>query len=196
MKSVTKCVNLMIALTVANSSAHARPLVTEYTIKANWQAAVNNNYSTVDFTGFPEGTFITTQYSSLGVTFTDGNDSIGLTGSFIDDGAGLEGNNIIQVSFSAPISWIAADYPGELKIKLYNQGSLIYTSSNFGFGGVGFFAGLVLTNASFDAAVILKASGDDTSIDNLFFGPPIPGPGPLALLGIAALMPNWRRRRI
>ena len=195
MKTVMIYGTLMLA-SVGNPSVLARPLVTEYTNKANWQTAVNNNYSTVDFVGYPQGMFVTNQYQSLGILFTDGNDSIDLSQTlFLDDGAGLEGNNIFHVSFTTPINWIAADYPGKLKIKLYNQGNLIYTSSDFGFGGVGFFAGLV-TTAPFDAAVINDPERDDVLIDNLFFGPPIPSPGPLALLGIAALLPNWRRRRI
>jgi len=185
---------ILSALAWFPSHALARPSVTEYTNKANWQAAVNSNFTTVDLTGFPQGTFVTSQYSDLGVTFTDGNDSIYHTASFIDDGVGLEGNNIIHLSFSVPMNWIAIDFPGMANIKLLNQGNLIYTSNDFGSQLLGNFAGLVST-APFDGAIPYKSSGDDVSIDNLFFGPPIPVPGSLALLGIAALMPTRRKRR-
>ena len=193
MKTVMIYGTLMLTL-VANTPALARPLVTEYTSKANWQAAVGNNYSTVDFVGFPDGMFVTNQYASLGVIFSDGNDSIHLSSSFIDDGAGLEGNNIIHLSFTASTSWIAADFPGMLKMKLYNQGNLIYTSSDFGIGGVGFFAGLV-TTAPFDAADIYKGAGGDVVVDNLFFGPPVPGPAGLTVLALAGLLPTRCGRR-
>lgn len=189
-----KCItgSLAICLSVG-MPAHTFATVTEYTNKPAWQSTVGNNYSSIYFTGYPNNTFITTQYSSLGIVFTDGNDSIQLTPSFITDGAGLTGNNIIHISFSAPMFWIGADFPDALEISLYNQSSLIYTSGKFGGGGVGFFGGLVSTNP-FDSVVLLKPAGGDVSIDNLHFGPPIPAPGALALLGAACFFGRRRRR--
>jgi len=77
--------------------------------------------------------------------------------------------------------------------RLYNQGQLIYTSGIFGGGGVGWFGGLISTQP-FDAAVIIDPLGY-VFIDDLHFGPPIPGPGALALLGAAALFAQRRRKR-
>ena len=74
------------ALTCASVlPAHAG--VTEFTDRAEWEAAVGV-FSTIDFTQFPQGTIITDQYQDLGVLFTDGNDSIFFSNGFPNDGAG------------------------------------------------------------------------------------------------------------
>ena len=78
--------------------------VFEFTDKAEWLAAVGD-FSTVDFTGFPHGTFITNQYTDLGLVFTDGNDSIFFNPSFVNDEWGLDGNPDIGIAFHQPQHW-------------------------------------------------------------------------------------------
>ncbi|MCZ6735484.1 MAG: hypothetical protein O7C65_06815 [Planctomycetota bacterium] len=162
--------------------------VEEFTNKDEWIAAVGR-FTTIDFTGFPQGTFITDQYADLGILFTDGNDSIAFAGSFINDGVGLDGNGDISVSFDTPQAWIGVDFPGFLTIELFSAGNLIHTAE-FGSAGAGNFGGLI-SSKLFDAAVLIDPL-DQVAIDDLHFG--VPAPGALWLLGVAALLPRRRRR--
>ena len=165
--------------------------VIEFTDKDEWIAAVGE-FTTIDFTGFEVGTFITDQYADLGILFTDGNDTIHHTGSFVNDGAGLDGNGDIAVAFDTPQLWIGVDFPGFLDIELYYQGKLFHTGV-FGFGGVGNFGGLLSTQP-FDAAVLAEVGGFEAAIDDLHFG--VPAPGSFALLALGALTQRRRRREI
>lgn len=139
------------------------------------------------------------QTADLGVLFADGNDIISCCSEVIypEDGAGLDGNGNITLLFDAPQSWIAADFPGGLRIELYRGGELIYTSSVFGISkkSAGHFAGLV-SSAHFDMAVLMDVPVDfEAEIDNLYFG--VPAPGALWMLGFAAVCsgPRGRRKR-
>ncbi len=161
----------------------------EFTDKEEWIAAVGR-FTTIDFTGFPDGTFITDQYADLGILFTDGNDNIFLNdGAFPNDGAGLDGNGDISVAFDTPQAWIGVDFPGFLTIELYTEGRLFFTSNLWG-GGVGNFLGLI-SSELFDAAVLIDPL-DQAAIDDLHFG--VPAPSALWLLAVAALLPRRRRR--
>ena len=165
--------------------------VEEFTNKDEWIAAVGR-FTTIDFTGFPDGTFITDQYADLGILFTDGNDSIFLNdGAFPNDGAGLDGNGNISVSFDTPQAWIGVDFPGVLQIELFSSGRLFYTSSIAGGGGAGFFFGLI-SSELFDAAVLIDPVDGAVFIDDVHFG--VPAPSALWLLAVAAFMPRRRRR--
>ena len=166
--------------------------VVEFFDRDEWVKAVGEgNFLTVDFTGFPDGIFITDQYADLGILFTDGNDSIFLNdGAFPNDGAGLDGFGNISVSFDTPQAWIGVDFPGFLSIELFSGGRLFYTSSIAGGGGVGFFFGLI-SSELFDAAGLIDPGGD-AFIDDLHFG--VPAPGAIWLLALAGLLPRRRRR--
>ncbi|MCH8150742.1 MAG: hypothetical protein IH830_00030 [Planctomycetes bacterium] len=166
--------------------------VEEFTDKAEWISAVGR-FTTIGFTGFPDGTFITDQYADLGVLFVGGNENIFLNDfAFPNDGAGLDdgGFTPIAVSFDTPQAWIAVDFPGLIQFELFSGGNLIYTSSEFGIGGVGKFAGLVSTEL-FDLAVMSDRSGVDVVIDDLHFG--VPAPSVLALLALGGLYSARRR---
>ncbi len=147
----------------------------------------------MDFVGFDHGTFITGQYAHLGVNFVDGNDSIFLNDVFLNDGAGLDGNGDITLTFDKPQFWIGADFPGALRIELFLEGALIYSSGIFGIGGKGFFAGL-LSSEPFDAAIVMDQAGE-AAIDDLHFGT-IPAPGALWLIGLGAARLSPRRRHV
>ncbi len=132
-----------------------------------WFANVTN-IKTADFTGFAPGTFITDQYADLGVIFTDGNDAIHESESFVNDGWGLDGNDAIHLSFDEPQRFIAADYPGLVVIELFRDGRLIYTADDFPLGGAGHFAGLI-SPLPFDTVIVTDPFGE-VEIDDLHFG--------------------------
>ena len=180
------CVLCAIPLTL---SAHAG--VQEFTDKDEWIDAVGE-FTTIGFTEFPNGTFVTDQYADLGILFTDGNDIIVCCGkeTFPEDGAGLDGNGDIAVAFDTPQLWIGADFPGLLRIELYQDGRLFYVSDDYGQNPVGNFVGL-LSNEPFDAALLIDAAGE-AEIDDLHFG--VPAPGTLPLLALGALGTRRRRR--
>ena len=166
--------------------------VIEFTDKDEWIDAVGQ-FTTIDFTGFPEGTFITDQYADLGVLFTDGNDTISVNDGFLNDGSGLRGSDTITIAFDSPQAYIAVDYPGGMKIELFSQGRLIYTSSDFGLGGAGNFAGLLSTDL-FDGALLYDWIAGSVFIDDLHFG--VPASGALPLLALGALTQRRRRQQI
>jgi hypothetical protein len=173
---------------------HANAAVVEYEQKSAWVSAVAD-YTTINFTGYPANTIITTQYAFLGTIFTDETDRINLSSNaYPNDGAGLYGAlNEIHIAFSEPMTHIAVEFPGTVQYRLYWKGQLTYSSSVFVHVGAGFFAGLV-SDQPFDAAVILDPGGD-VFIDDLHFGPPIPTPGALALLALP-LLARWNRLRV
>ena len=166
--------------------------ITEYEDKDEWEAAAGS-WSTADFTGFPMGTPIDEQYAFLGVHFVDGYDFVLCCNfeTFPQDGAGLDGNELIDLVFDAPMYSIAADFPGTLRIDLYHEGQFFYRSSEFGIGGYGNFGGLVSTEP-IDRAMIWDYD-HNVVLDDLHFGPPIPAPSALMLIGGALLVARRRR---
>lgn len=167
--------------------------VLEFTDRAAWFAAAGQ-VTTIGFTDFPHGTHLTTQYDELGVLFTDGLDVVLCCDDhvFPNDGAGLNSVGSTTLAFTTPQNSIAVDFPGDVQFRLFSGGALIYTSSPFGFGGIGNFAGLISSQA-FDVALISCPVGGDAFIDDLHFG--VPAPGALWLLGAAAFAPPGRKRR-
>ena len=188
--------SFVITLVVASAFAftqQASATVTTFTNTANWQA-VAGPYSTITFTELPAGTWITEQYAPLGVHFTDGSDQINHNNNAYVDGYGLNGAfDETTLQFDTAMTTIALDFPGGVKIKLYSAGNLIYTSPDFGGSGFGLFAGLISTQP-FDKAFIYDPAGG-LFVDNLYFGPPVPGPAGLTVLALGGLLPSRRRRR-
>jgi hypothetical protein len=166
--------------------------VVEYDEKDEWEAAAGA-FSTADFTGFPDNTPIDEQYAYLGVHFVDGYDFVVLGSSFPNDGAGLDGNELVDLVFDAPMYWIAADFPGTLTIDLYYEGEFFYQSNYFGGSGIGWFGGLVSTEP-FDRAVIWDFD-EQVNLDDLHFGPPIAAPSVLSIVGAGFLTARRRRRQ-
>ncbi|MCH8150793.1 MAG: hypothetical protein IH830_00285 [Planctomycetes bacterium] len=165
--------------------------VIEFTDPLEWQAAVGP-FTTIDFTGFPDGTPITDQYADLGVLFVGGNEHIFLSeNAFPNDGAGLNSAFAdIVTQFDTPQLWIAVDFPGLIQFELFSGGELIYTSSVFD-DILGPFAGLLSTEP-FDMVALDGPAGLTVNIDDLFFG--VPGPGGLPLLALGSLFSTRRRR--
>ena len=168
--------------------------IVEYRDKEEWEAAAGS-WSTADFTGFPMGTPIDEQYAYLGVHFVDGYDFVLCCDCqlFPQDGAGLDGNELIDLIIDVPMYSMAADFPGFLGFDLYFGGEFFYKSSEFGIGGYGNFGGLVSTQP-FDRVVIWEyGTHPNVVVDDLHFGPPIPAPSALCTLS-AALLAARRHR--
>ena len=176
-----------ILTSLAVGSAHGG--VIEFIEKEEWIAAVGG-FTTIDFTGFEDGEFITEQYADLGVHF-DGTDLFFFNPSFVNDSWGVNGNGSAYVSFDTPQAYIGFDYPGFLRIDLYSEGRLFFQSEILPGGGLGNFKGLVSTEL-FDAVRLVDPTGV-AEIDDMHFG--IPGPSGLYVLAIAALRSPRRCRR-
>jgi MYXO-CTERM domain-containing protein len=173
-------------------SPHSLAGVTEYTVQEEWEAAVNNVFTTLDFV-LPDSTIIGEEYADLGVHFLDGNTHVsGNQGANPNDGFGAIGEEgPIHLIFDQPQAWIAVEFPGLIQsIELFSAGQLIYTSNSFfGFPTVDLFGGLISTQ-HFDEVFI---HGNLTVfLDDLHFG--VPGPGALPLLALGGVG-GWRRRR-
>jgi len=177
----------IVALSAASGESRAE--IIEFTDKAEWEAAAGA-FTTIDFTGFDSGTIITTQYIDLGIVFADGDDTIH-PGDYFLDGWGLAGHEATDALFTTAMNVLAADFPGSLIIELYAGGELLYSN---GFGGPGdvHFAGIVSTDP-FDQVVLHRENYDFVFIDDLHFGPPIPGAPVVVPLVLAAV--TKRRRR-
>lgn len=190
--SITKFVITIIVLIAVSGNATAT--VVEYVNKAAWQNDAVL-FTTIRFNDFPDGTIITDQYATLGVTVTTPTTFIlNLPTAFPNDGFGLV-NPIgqgIGLTFSQPMKALAVDYPGIMQITLYSGGNLIFAGPASSGGGSGFFAG-VISDVPFDAALLNNPTVGVVNIDDLYFGPPIPGPGVLGVFVVAAVVVRRRR---
>jgi hypothetical protein len=98
------------------------------------------------------------------------------------------------MEFTAAQYWIGVTYPGVMGFQLYFQEQHIFTSGLFDDGGTpGAFAGLLSTEP-FDR-VVLANTFPEVNIGDLYFGPPIPAPGALAVFAVIAITSPRRRRR-
>jgi hypothetical protein len=182
-----------LALHIA-SSALADVIV--FTDVADWQSAAPGSFGTITFTELPAGTFVTDQYvDSYGIAFTDGLDVIDFAPyAYPTDEFVLRGVGDIDLAFSTPQFWLGVDYPGDVTIELYDSGELIFSSAGMlPGGGTGFFGGIISTDP-FDSVVLRDPIDGLVFIDNLHFGPPIPAPGALGVLTVAAIILPRRHR--
>jgi hypothetical protein len=164
--------------------------VTEFTNKNAWQSAAGS-FTTITFQEVPVGTVVTDQYDFLGIQFTPG--QVAESSIYVNDNVGLVNGVPISFTFDQPRQSVAFDYPGSLQIKLFSAGELIYTSSIFGVGGLGFFAGISSTQ-SFDTVMFSHGFGPPADVDDLHFGATVPAPASaILLIGLAAC--GRRRRR-
>ncbi len=167
--------------------------VTKYTIQFDPWAQAAGSYSTITFAEFGS-TAITTQYAPLGVNFTGPDLNFSYqSDNFPQDGWGLDGNSIIELTFDKPIHAIAFHFPASLLVNLWSGNQIFYTtefagSVNQRFGGL-------YSDEPFDRIWFRgDASGTGQAfLDNLYFST-IPTPGAGALLAIG-LLGGPRRRR-
>ena len=177
-------------ISICSLFADARADITTSFNDAQWQSFVGE-FSTIDFTGFANGTPISTQYAPLGVTFT-GPSFIAAGTTFVNDEWGLHGPSGLHLYFDQPQSWIAVHHAGNAFFKLYAHGELIGNGGYNPVGGLGSFVGVASTVA-FDEVIITKPlrAGTHIFVDDLHWG--VPTPGVLGLLGIAGLFSRRRR---
>ncbi|HRQ76792.1 MAG TPA: hypothetical protein PK098_12830 [Phycisphaerales bacterium] len=176
--------------------AAADGAVVQYTNKSAWQNAVGA-YTTIDFVGGQDGFPILPMHSTdLGVTFTG--QQLGYfhsSGLMPNDGEGIRGSlNDIWVAFDTPQKYIAAEFPGGLRIALYSGETLLYTSSYVVGGGGGLFIGLI-SDVAFDKALLYRpAPTSNVYIDDIHFGVPAPGALGVFALVVFASRGRWRTR--
>ena len=189
---------LLVALALLSAPPPVHGDVIEFHDRDAWIAAVGE-FTTIGFTEFPSGTFLSNHYAELGVVFSDGNDITRCCGHFEtwpNDGAGLDGNGNIRLAFSEPQAWIAADFPGGLRINLFRDGLLIHSSGIFGPGGIGNFGGLI-SSELFDSAVLKDVPANfQAEIDDLHFGVPacpgdVDGDGMVGVPDLLLLLAAW-----
>ena len=182
-----KCLTVSSALALV-ASAHASFTV----IKGidNWNAAVGP-CTTLDFV-FPTPQIMGDQYASVGAVFPEGNEFAYLEDDpdlFQQDGWGCTAyDGGIDITFLWPQYAIGAWFPGDLKVKLYWQDQLIYTSPALGTPLVDYQYGGVLSSQPFDRIVFYDAG---VFVDDILF---VPGPGAVGLLALAGAAAGRRRR--
>lgn len=163
---------------------------------AGWQSAASA-YTTCSFTEFPHNTYITDQYASLGVLFTNPGPNVVHAGDFQGfplDGFGIDGNGGIELTFSEPAFAVSAHGPDLWMLKAYLGQSLVYASP-WHLPTAGGFAGFVSTTP-FDRVQFVGINGgsiDDIYVDNIYFST-VPSPPAIAALTIGALARGRRRR--
>lgn len=183
------------ALTLAMTSPGA---VTVHDSFPQWSADAGT-FTTITFGEIPVFSNVTDQYASLGVLFTDSgpNKTLGFDPVvFPQDGYGLNGGAMIELTLLSPALGIAAHFPGFLRFRLYWGESLIYASPLVGASGYANFRGYI-SDSLFDRVELLGIPNDPMDIiglDNLYISfVPVPAPG--AALGLLALAACGGRRR-
>jgi hypothetical protein len=183
---------IALMCSVAFAAQPALAGVTKYTIQFDPWAEAAGSYSTITFAEFGS-TAITNQYAPLGVNFTGPDLNFSYqSDNFPQDGWGLDGNSIIELTFDKPINAIAFHFPASLVVNLWSGGQIFHTSDFAGsinqkFGGL-------YSDQAFDR-VWFRGGFSQTSqayLDNLYFST-IPTPGALGLLGLWGLRRARRR---
>ena len=154
-------------------------------------------FSTVAFTGLPEGTQVTEQYASQGIHFHlppwgTGNLVQASEVMYPQDGWGLLGAEVIKMTFDTPMSAFAAYFPGSAEFEFYSGATFLY--SRLRPGDINSFAGFT-SSQSFDR-VMMRADvpvNFGVFADNVYFSP-VPAPSVLALAAVAGCMRGARRR--
>ena len=182
----------MLALHVAENQTIA--VITTYTNKQQWQTAVGD-FTQITFQELPPATWVSDQYAHLGITFdlTSSNFSqIQTSSAFANDGVGLNSFGPYDVPwprllFTNLTYAVACDNPASFaNFWLYHQGIQIGNATVVSGSP---FKGIISTVPCDEVRYMPKL------IDDLYFGPPIPAPGVLALLGLAACIVRLGRRR-
>ncbi len=159
-----------------------------------WAQAAGS-YSTITFAEFG-ATPITTQYAPLGVNFTgsDLNNAYFSADNFPQDGWGLDGNSIIELTLDQPIHAMAWHFPATLFVNLWSGNQILY-SDFFGDSSGQDFAGLY-SEQTFDRVWLRGgvAEFDQVFLDNLYFST-IPAPGATGLLVMLGCLRRRRRRK-
>jgi hypothetical protein len=169
--------------------------VQEFTERAAWESAAGA-YSTIDFTGYPLWTELTTQYTkSHGVTFTQPAFIFNSVG-YLNDEWGAIAYLQTRIAFDIPRCAVAIDGTSFQSFRLFRNGQLMYNSQLFG-PHLGYFGGLVSEFSFDEVEIYTEGPPFETHVvmDDLLIGQPIPAPGAIGAFALAALIGRRRRRR-
>jgi len=154
-----------------------------------WFAAANTEVTEIDFTGFAFGTPITDQYADVGLLL-DPWANIYQSGNLHNDGWGVHADAVpggrFQAVLDAPRYAFAASWSGS-DAPIFRMGEEVVAMSDDYGGSPWLFVGYI-SDEPFDSVEFWITP----SVDNIWFGAPVPAPGALTLvltIGIA------RRRR-
>jgi len=140
----------------------------DYRDLPSFKAAAGGKLATITFTEVPVGTTVTNHYLNVHTVFTDGDDVTLEDANFVTDNVGVKGDGRVHLRLTQPATAIGSDYPGALTIELWDHqgGTLLYTSSDFGGSGSGFFGGVV-ANTPFSFVVLRDWVDDRVFMDNI-----------------------------
>lgn len=195
-----------------SGSAAAAPI--PFTDRGLYLAAAGSQ-TEVDFDELPPLTTITNQYAGLGVTFTDGNDALGVgvgNSPADDDSGGLMGalsigpDMGITFVLSAPRASVGLSFgPTYGFLGDGNQVSFFSGQTTvWAFSGLSAFAGIISNDLPIDRVLIepLLDIGEPAVIADLLFGEPprtdptaVPEPATLVLMATGLAGAAARRRR-
>lgn len=184
---------LVVLYPIANTAIAAITLYKNHQ-QAEWFDAAGV-VDTIDFVLSP-GEILSDQYSSLGVTFTGGDDFAKPGEAYLLDGWGAYTNSSqiprIELEFDIPRYSFAAHYQGSQGFILFAGGEVIYDGNYVSAASPTFFG--VISTIAFDEVWLVSGTGN-VAFDNIYFSQaPVPAPGAIALLTLGALS-GWRRRR-
>ena len=166
--------------------------VTTYTDLALYNSAVGE-HDVITFTE-DEGVvsvddILSDQYP--GVSF-DGNDIVEWYPLvYVSDEYGAGGWPDFTIEFAAPQTHLGVEFPGDLRIELYDGGSPVW-SGDFGGAPTGNFGGVLLSDAVFDRVLLTDPNDGYAFIDDLHYV--VPEPATLALVGLGGLAMIRRSR--
>jgi len=186
-------VPLLLAIAV---SAPANGNFTKFTNFGAWQSQTPS-YTELDFTEFPQWTFITDQYADQGVVITaEAPPVVFFAGTFPIDNTGIfSQGNWIDFTFSEVQRSFALHGVSSWKLDFYLGSQFIGSTgvvSNPAQLPAQTFAGGV-SATGFDRVRLVDWSPNSLSVDNFYFST-IPGPPGLAAFAMA-LATGRRRRR-
>jgi len=154
-----------------------------------WFAAANTVVTEIGFSGFPQGTPITDQYEDQGLVLSPWA-NIYANGNPNGDGWGVHADAVpggrFQAVLDAPRYAFAASWSGS-DAPIFRMGEEVVAMSDDYGGSPWLFVGYI-SDEPFDSVEFWITP----SVDNIWFGAPVPAPGALTLvltIGIA------RRRR-
>lgn len=138
-----------------------------FTDYETWAQASSGLLQSNRFADVLPGEIITTQYEWAGATYSDGDD-IALPYLFSTDGMIMQGHGRVHIAFDRPITGIAIDYPGAIRIIAFRDGEIVFTSPDFGDQGHGHFAGIV-SDGWFDSVELLDWFDDLAFVDDVHY---------------------------
>jgi hypothetical protein len=180
------------AMTVCASSTLAVIQIASFYHEHLWLAAIGEAPTTIDFSGLPVGTNLTDQYGGLGVSFTDGSDTVEENALYYPiDGRGVNAHGSTTLVFDSPKTAVGANYFGGLRCDFYDGPVLLGSSVEFGGSGVNGFGGVIVSKR-FDRVVLHDWRDGHANFDDMQF---IPEPGAILILAIGGLTLLCRSHR-